>query len=338
VNRSAPTFAVEDGKILYALGALKNVGVEAMRLIEQARAAGPFADLFDVARRCDLRRVGKRALEMLARAGAFDTLDGDRRRVLMSLDALTAHSAEAHDAASSAQVSLFGDAVALPNPRLWVGDGWGPTEKLTEEFAAVGFYLSGHPLDAYAAVLRRKAVLFWADMAARLERGGGGQGRLAGTVMKRQERKSARGNRFAFVEISDPTGLYEVTVFGDVLLASRDLLEPGNNVVLTVEADAEGGDQARLLCRGVQSVDALTADAAAAGLRVHVSAEAALGSLKTRLDAAGQTRRGGPVEVVVTDPTIGAAVEIAIPGAWALTPEIRGAIKAAPGVVHVEEL
>ena len=82
VNRSAATFTVEDGRIVYALGALKNVGVEAMRLIAEARAAGGrFAGLFDFAARVDLRRVGKRALEMLARAGALDALDSNRRKV-----------------------------------------------------------------------------------------------------------------------------------------------------------------------------------------------------------------------------------------------------------------
>ncbi|MFZ1479850.1 MAG: DNA polymerase III subunit alpha, partial [Paracoccaceae bacterium] len=97
VNRSAATFTVENGEILYALGALKNVGVEAMRLITEARQTEtgpkPFATLFDFARRTDLKRIGKRPLEMLARAGCFDALDPNRARVFEALDALTAYSA-----------------------------------------------------------------------------------------------------------------------------------------------------------------------------------------------------------------------------------------------------
>jgi DNA polymerase-3 subunit alpha len=335
VNRSEATFSVRDGRIVYALGALKGVGVEAMKLITAARGDRPFADLFDVAARVDLRKVGKRALEMLARAGAFDALSANRRRVLMSLDALVAHSAALHEAAVSDQVSLFGDAAALPAPRLWTGEDWPPTERLTEEYAAVGFYLSGHPLDAYAAALQRKRVLFQAEVVRMAARTGVAAARMAGSVMKRQERKSARGNRFAFVELSDPTGLYEVTVFADVLMQARDLLEPGRNVVLTVEAEAEG-EGVKLLCRGVQAVDAVTADAAADGLRVFVSAESAIVSLKARLEALPQDRRGGPVELVVSDPALGADIEIALPGAWLISPEVRGAIKAAAGVVHVE--
>jgi DNA polymerase-3 subunit alpha len=340
VNRSQATFSVREGRIVYALGALKGVGVEAMGLITEARGDRPFADMFDMARRVDLKRVGKRALEMLARAGAFDALEPNRRRALMSLDALTAHSAEVQAAAVSDQVSLFGEAQALPPPRLWAGDDWAPTERLSEEFAAVGFYLSGHPLDAYAGALRRKRVLFHAEMVQTAARTGAAALRLAGSVMKRQERKSARGNRFAFVELSDPTGLYEVTVFSDVLLAARDLLEPGQNVVLTVEAEAEG-DQVKLLCRGVQAVDVVTADAAAAGLRVFVSSEGGLVSLQKRLEMIGPPRggrKGGPVEVVITDAVLGAEVEIALPGQWPITPDMRGAIKAASGVLHVEEV
>ena len=99
VNRSGATFGVEDGRVLYALGALKNVGVDAMRLIADERRAsgGRFAGLFDFAARVDLRRVGKRALEMLARAGALDALDSNRRKVFENLEALMAWSGAVHD-------------------------------------------------------------------------------------------------------------------------------------------------------------------------------------------------------------------------------------------------
>ena len=93
VNRSEASFDVVDGALVYALGALKNVGIEAMRLITEARGDKPFVSLFDFARRVDLKRVGKRPLEMLARAGAFDVLDANRRRVFESLEGLVSYSA-----------------------------------------------------------------------------------------------------------------------------------------------------------------------------------------------------------------------------------------------------
>src|SRR5690606_30124744 len=211
-NRSAATFSVRDGKIVYALGALKGVGVEAMNLIVQARGDRPFADMHDFARRVDMRRVGKRPLEMLARAGAFDALDPNRARVLKSLDGLVAWSSAVQEAACSSQSSLFGGGEDLPPPRPVAASVWMPAEKLAEEHAAVGFYLSGHPLDDYLPALRRKGVQTLAEVTQAAQ-DGALVAQLAGTVAHRQEKKSARGTRFAFVGLSDPTGLYEITVF-----------------------------------------------------------------------------------------------------------------------------
>ncbi|MFV0335970.1 MAG: DNA polymerase III subunit alpha, partial [Tropicimonas sp.] len=239
INRSIETFSVEEGQILYALAALKNVGLEAMHMIVAARGEAPFVTLFDFARRVDLKRVGKRPLEMLARAGAFDVLDRNRQRVLRSLDALVAYSAAIHEQRNSDQVSLFGEAGEdLPEPRLAEVEDWLPNERLSEEHAAIGFYLSGHPLDDYMAVLRRRDVKTLAEVTE-LVKSGPLVAKMAGSVAGKQERKSARGNRFAFVQASDPTGSYEMTVFSDTLERAREHLEPGQNIVVTVEATAE---------------------------------------------------------------------------------------------------
>ena len=134
VNRGQALFSVVDGKIAYALGGLKNVGAEAMRLITDARAeGGEFEDLFDFARRVDLKRVGKRPMEMLARAGGFDLLDGNRRKCLESVDQLVAYSAATHEDRNSAQGGLFGDAeipFGLKLPAFTNKAGWRLTSKL----------------------------------------------------------------------------------------------------------------------------------------------------------------------------------------------------------------
>ena len=340
VNRSEALFSVTDGQVVYGLGALKNVGVEAMKLITEAREAGSFSDLFDFARRVDLKRVGKRPLEMLARSGAFDRLDGNRAKVLASIDALVAFSASTHDEKNSAQVSLFGEAGAdLPAPRLPMPEDWLPTERLREEHMAVGFYLSGHPLDDYMPPLKRQRVMTLAELTQRVQQGAV-SAKIAGAVAGRQERKSARGNRFAFVQLSDPTGLYEVTVFSDTLEKYRDFLEPGANVVLAVEATLES-DQLKLLARGVQSVDDAVAGAAATGLRIFINAETAIPSVSKRLSAATTEARGargrGPVNLILLHPDLPGEVELGLPDPYPITPAIKGAIKHVPGVVTVEE-
>ena len=341
VNRSGATFGVEDGRIVYALGALKNVGVDAMRLIAEERAkGGRFGGLFDFAARVDLRRLGKRALEMLARAGALDALDSNRRKVFENLEALMAWSGAVHDDRASAQVSLFGEAtVALPPPRLPQPDDWSPMERLAQEHAAIGFYLSGHPLDDYAGALRRERVLTHAELLRKAAGTPVTIAQVAGTVAALDQRKSARGTRFAFVRLSDPTGLFEVRMFSDVLDAARDHLEPGMSVVLTVEATLEG-DELRLLAKAAQPIDAAVAGAATLGLRVFLDDAAAAPSLAARLAAVvrdANARRRGPVNLVLMHPELPGEVEIALSEPYPMSPQVMGALKTVPGVVHIEE-
>ncbi len=344
VNRSQPTFSVRDGCVVYALGALKNVGVEAMRLITDARDEGgqtkPFVNLHDFARRVDLKRVGKRPLEMLARAGAFDQLDGNRRRVFGALDALTAYSAAIHEQRNSNQVSLFGEAGEdLPEPRLTATEDWLPAERLGEEFAAVGFYLSGHPLDDYMVALKRKGVMTLEEVTRKVERAPA-VAKMAGIVASRQERKSAKGNRFAFVQLSDTTGQYEVTMFSDTLEASRDHLETGSRVIVTVEATYES-EQLKLLARGVTPIDNAIADVTSAGLRVFVDAPEAIPAVAGVLDRARQDKKlrgGGPVMFRLMSPDLPGEVELTVGEDYPVTPQIKGAIKSLGGVVMVEEI
>jgi DNA polymerase-3 subunit alpha len=335
VNDSLAKFTVRDGRVVYALGALKGVGVEAMALIVEARGDKVFATLFDFARRVDMKRVGKRPLEMLARAGAFDVLDPNRARVFEALDALVAYSAAVHEAKVSTQVSLFGDSGGdLPEPRLPFRDDWLPVERLTQEHQAIGFYLSGHPLDDYMSALKRKDVKTLAEVTVMAERGPL-VAKMAGSVSAKQERKSAKGNRFAFVSLSDPTGLYEVTVFSDTLEAARDLLEPGKNVVLTVEANLEG-DTLKLLARAAQPIDQVAADAGAQAIRVHLNRVEAIPSLAALL-AKVEGRTKAQITLCVPDDQ-GREIDLTLPDPYPLTPQIRGAIKAMRGVVLVEEV
>ncbi len=343
VNRSAATFTVQDGKILYALGALKNVGVEAMKMIVEGRnteqGAKPYATLFDLARRVDLKRVGKRSLEMLARAGAFDELDRNRRRVMDSLDGLTAYSAAVHDQAASDQVSLFGDAGDdLPEPRLANPPDWLPNERLAAEHQAVGFYFSGHPLDDYLPALKRRGVMTLTEVEMRVQQGPF-VAKMAGAVSVKQERKSQRGNRFAFVSLSDPTGLYEVTVFSDTLEASREFLETGSNVIVQAEATLEA-DQLKLLARGIQPVDNAIAGEAN-GLRVFVEDEAGVVSVEGLLErttAEASRAAKGPIHLCLMAPDLPGEVEVILGEDFPVSPQIKGALRSLEGVVMVEEV
>ncbi|MDO5620796.1 MAG: DNA polymerase III subunit alpha [Paracoccus sp. (in: a-proteobacteria)] len=338
VNRSAPTFTVAEGRIHYALGALKGVGIEAMRLISDARGDQPFRDLTDFARRVDMKRVGKRPLEMLARAGAFDLLNPNRAQVLASIDKLAAWSAAVQEQAASNQSSLFGGGEDLPPPRPATAPLWLPGERLAEEHRAIGFYLSGHPLDDYMPALRRKKVMTLTELA-RDAASGPMVAQISGTVSSRQEKKSAKGTRYAFVQLSDPTGLYEVTVFSDTLDAARALLEPGENVVLQVEAEPSG-EGVKMLARSVVSMESVIADAGADVLIVRLAdatplldVAAMLARIQAEVKAPARGR--GPLRLRL--PFGDALVDVQIDDKAPLTPAARQMLRAVPGVLEVVE-
>ncbi len=338
VNRSAPTFTVGPGRIHYALGALKGVGLEAMRLIYDARADQPFRDIHDLARRTDMKRVGKRPLEMLARAGAFDGLDDNRARVMKSLDGLVAWSAAVQSQAASSQTSLFGGGEDLPPPRAPLSGIWLPTEKLGEEHKAVGFYLSGHPLDDYLPALRRKKVMTLAEISQDALNGPL-VAQIAGTVAARMERKSAKGTAYAFVSLSDPTGLYEVTVFSDLLTASRDKLEPGASVVLQVKVEPSG-DQVKMLANSVTALEDAVADAGAGCLAVEMQGADTIPRLvevltRIRTDIIVPPRSRGPIRLRIREGD--EIIEIEVANDAPLTTPARQALRAVPGVLDVIE-
>jgi DNA polymerase III subunit alpha len=231
INASGVEFAVSDGVIKYSLAALKNVGRAAVEHVVATReAAGPFGSLGEFARRIDAKAVNKRALESLARAGAFDEINANRAQVTAGVEAILAMASRTSADTEQGQSSLFGSGGGTPaeDVPLPAVEAWPLMERLAAEFETVGFYLSGHPLDEYMPALKRMGVETWASFHDKAVNKGASAAKLAGTVIHRQERRSKSGNRFAFVGLSDPTGQYEAICFSDTLAQARDLLEPGN--------------------------------------------------------------------------------------------------------------
>ncbi|MGB5092035.1 MAG: DNA polymerase III subunit alpha, partial [Parvibaculum sp.] len=330
VNRSEAIFSVVDGDIYYALAAIKNVGRQAMEhLVVVRNEGGPFRDLFDFARRINPRIINKRAFENLARAGTFDELNSHRAQVLASVDILFGIASATADERETRQVNLFGDAssAASANPALPQAEVWLPMQRLTEEFNAIGFYVSGHPLDDYQTALRRDGVVTYAELLAR----GNTAEKIAGTVTSRQERKSKKGNPFAFMSLSDPTGQFEIVVFSEVLAAARELMEPGQSIVIAVEIDRTG-DELKLRAQSIRPVEQVVANTAA-GMRVFLEDQAPLAALKSRLTDKGK----GLVQLVLMGEG-GREIELRLPGGYHITPQIRGAIKSVPGIVEVQEI
>jgi DNA polymerase-3 subunit alpha len=335
INRSKADFDVEEGEVLYALGAVRNVGVEAMRhVVEVREQGGPFTDLFDFLERVDPRAVNKRAIENLARAGAFDQIHSNRRQIVEAADLLVSYAQSCAADRASAQLSLLGGSHDAAKPRLPRCEPWVGPERLDQELAAVGFYLSGHPLEDMVEVLRKRRTTLLAE-ALQLAEDGHEAFRMAGVVRRRQERASAKtGDKFAFVALSDPTGEYEVLFPPEALRACRDILEPGAAISLRVRAKASDGE-VRFFGDEAQPISETMAQSGA-GLRVHLSARSAeVDALKSRL-APASSDRGGEV-VLVAAVEGGREIEVKLPGKYRLDASLRGALKSAPGVLMLED-
>lgn len=264
INRSGAYFTVETLEegiekpdtvthkrgIRYALGALKNVGLVAMQELEQQRATkGGFTDIADFASHCTQKIANKRQIENLAKAGAFDGIHPNRRQICEGAAVITRHSQTVAEEKASQQNNLFGGGdgnvtVTLPLPDI---AEWDEDDKLTQEYEAVGFYLTGHPLGEYASELGKAGVVRSAELEQKIplssgERGDGVKRVVAGVVTRVVHRATGTGKRFAYVYLSDATGTLEISLFNDALInESRELLEAGTPLVIQVDARRDDG-------------------------------------------------------------------------------------------------
>ena len=330
INRSTADFDVEGNTIHYALAALKGVGRQAVDAIVEARGDQPFRDITDFASRVNPRAVNKRVLESLAAAGAFDALEKNRARVYAGVDAILATAQRQHEAAEIGQNDMFGGPSMREKIPLPAAEPWLPAERLQREFEAIGFFLSGHPLDDYAGVLKRLNVQSWTAFANSVKQGATA-GRVAGTVVARAERRTKTGNRMGILEFSDPSGHYEAVIFQEGLTQYRDLLEPGSAVLLFLTAEAQGDDvRAR-----IQTVELLDQAAAKSqkGLRIYLETPNSVDSVAKRLE-----ERGDAEITFVLKLKDGGEADIRLRDRYKVSPQIAAAIKSVQGVAMVEAL
>jgi DNA polymerase III subunit alpha len=339
VNASEVDFKAETKAIRYSLAALKNIGAQAVEgLVAERAANGSFKDLSDFAARCNTKALNKRGLETLAAAGAFDALESNRALVHGNVDQLLAFASRLAANKAQGTSDLFGGgdaaraAVDLRSAKPWM-----PMERLQYEFEAVGFFLSGHPIEAYASMLPKIGVVSYAELEARSERGVVA-GRLAGIVVSARERRSQKGNKFAFAKFSEPTGQFEAVIFSETLAAARHVLEAGTSVVVTVEGERDG-ETLKLRALGVESLEA-AAKNVQRGMKVVLdprmieAAKLPLDEIKALLTPGGK----GSVCLSVVLQEKGREVEFAVPGRFEISPVQKGAISTVPGVLEVVDI
>ncbi|MEZ5926660.1 MAG: DNA polymerase III subunit alpha [Hyphomicrobiaceae bacterium] len=331
INASGIEFEPEEGAIRYALAALKNVGRGLVESVVAERAGnGPYQSLENFAERLDATGLNKRTMETLAQSGAFDVLEPNRAKVAANVEGILAHAQRTFADRAAGQNDLFGGGGARAGLQLKPARVWPPIESLTKEFEAIGFYLSGHPLDAYQSVLGKLGAERYGDFEARVG-AGTRSGILAGIVTMKRERRSKSGNRFAFVGVSDQTGQFEAVVFSDALADAGDALDVGKAVLLHVEASREG-EALKLRVQLAQSLDR-AAGGVQKGLRLVLDEPATLPELRAVL-------KKGPGQVHLTCrlPEVGREVEIRLKGRFDVSPTEAGVLMALPGVRAVHEM
>jgi DNA polymerase-3 subunit alpha len=337
INRSSVAFEVDGNTIIYALAALKGVGKQAVEAIIEARGEKRFSDLAEFADRINPRTVNKRVLESLCQAGAFDEFEANRARIFPAMDAVLGRAQRAHETAAVGQSELFDGGGNREPIALREVEPWLAAERLKREYDAIGFFLSGHPLDDYTAVLKKLGVQSWAEFA-RAVKAGATAGRVAGTVVARTERRTRTGSKMGIIGLSDPTGAYEAVIFSEGLAEHRDLLEPGSAVLLFLSAEVQG-DDVRARIQSAEPLDAVAANLHQS-LRVFLRDDKPIEAVAKRLEPApprAQGNRDGEVSMVAILAG-GTEVEIKLAGRFKVSPQIAGAIKAVPGVVQVEAL
>ena len=233
-----------------------------------------------------------------------------------------------HEAVSVGQNDMFGglanrETIAIPAVEPWLA-----ADRLQREYDAIGFFLSGHPLDEYAPLLQKLKVQSWTEFS-RSVKSGASAGRVAATVVSRTERRTKTGNKMGIFGLSDPSGHYEAIVFAEGLQLFRDILEPGAPVLLFLSAEAQG-DEIRARIQSAEPLDQ-AASKLQKGLRVFLRDQAPLEPVAKRLDGKGD----GEVSMVLQLGG-GAEVEVRLPGRFKVSPQIAGAIKAVPGVLDVQ--
>ncbi|MGE5188627.1 MAG: DNA polymerase III subunit alpha [Gemmatimonadota bacterium] len=234
----APAAGAAGTAIRFGLSAIKGVGAAAIDAIQEAKGDAPFASPAAFLSRVDLRKVNKRAVECLVKAGALDSLEPDRGRLFGRLPSLMEEAQEAARRRESGQFALFGEAPPVPKPagRETDAPAWTRRERLANEREALGFYITGHPLDEFGAEMSLYANVSSSRIGALKA---GAEVKIGGIVSAVKEKTTKRGEKMAIVTLEDLEGIVEVVVFPEAYRENREALASEGPVFLVGRVDAD---------------------------------------------------------------------------------------------------
>ncbi len=321
VNVGEYMFTVnERGEIIYGLGAIKGLGEGPIESIIAARnSGGPFTSLFDFCTRTDARKVNKRALEALIKAGAFDPLGVDRAILMASMQDAVQAAEQAAVNQDSGMLDLFGDVVPVPAS----GDvykafrsarPWSTKQRLEGEKETLGLYVTGHPIDDYESELRA----FVPNRIVDLKADNHNQS-IAGLVVSLRTMKNKRGDNMAFVLLDDRSARIEVTLFADAYNEHREKLV--KDALLVIEGQVSYDDYSgglKMRGKGVRTLLEARSQAVRA-LELQLDENDFRGDFRAEFERLLNDHRGA-CPVLIAYRRRGAAANLRLPEMWRVQP------------------
>ncbi len=260
INRSYANFNVEEQSIRFGLVAIKNVGANAVsKIIEERNENGEFKSIFDFTSRCDLSSINKRTIESMVMAGAFDSVGKDRGQLYAAIEDAVSFGQSVQIDRLKGQASLFGEAenntLPHPEPKFSEDGGWSRSKVLSMEKEALGFYISGHPMEKY----RHQLKLFATTNSEKMnEMPDGIQASLGGIITRLKINTDKRGRHMAFVGVEDFFGSFEAIVFSDPFEKYKRLLINNNMLLLTGRISKREEEKAKLIVNEVKPLESLS--------------------------------------------------------------------------------
>ena len=232
INECYADFQSNEKNFFYALGAIKNVGYEAiLNIVNERDKNGKFVSIIDFIDRVNPKDINKLQLEGLVKAGAFDNIIENRKSLYESIPSIILKSKNNHENKIANQINLFETKEIENNEIISFIDDWDFDEKLSKEFEALGFYISDHPLNQYSDVLSDYEIISFENFNNNKNVNAAN---IAGTVLKVQEKKTQKGNSYAIVKFSDLKSVFELFIFSDLLELNRDIIRDGNSLILNL--------------------------------------------------------------------------------------------------------
>ena len=240
INKCFAEFKAIDGKIYYGLGAIKNVGFEAIsNIIRERENNGKFKSFENFMNRVNTKDVNKLQLEGLTKAGVFDEFNLDRNRIFSSIPKIIQQIKNINADKDTQQTNLFGDNETSERNFDFVPSvPWKQKELLTEEFKSLGFYISDHPLNEYKEIFDQLKIISYDQFSKNNE----SEGLVAGTVMSIQEKKSAKGTPYAIIKFSDKKEEFELFLFSEILINNREKLKESESFIITLQKERNSRD------------------------------------------------------------------------------------------------